>query len=58
MQSSELFMWWLRDQQKLEQQELQRPVLYAPAPPTLLPMDRLEASEECHEQPRVIIIDL
>ena len=62
MQSGELLMWWLRNQQELEQRELQRPILHAPMPMPVPPMDRLESDSEPDsgqtEPPRVIIIDL
>ena len=58
MHSSGLFMWWLKKQQDLAQQEDLRPRMYA-VPPELKTVDQFEQEDAEKAEPnRVIIIDL
>ena len=58
MHSTGLFMWWLKKQQELAQQEDSRPRIYA-IPPELKTIDQVEQeASEKKEPSRVIIIDL
>lgn len=61
MHANGLFMWWLKEQQELEQRDLDRPRLYAPdlnPAPTYELARRQACDEDEEEKPRVIIIDL
>lgn len=57
MRSDGLLMWWLRKQQESDYIDHERPVLYAPCPEPVPPMETMETLDE-EEPRRVIVIEL